>query len=135
MDFSSFLLSLERLRRLLSREWDLLRLGLLDLLLLLECDLRRDLLLECLCLERDLDLLRRDREWERECLRLSSFLLPGSMAADISDWASRTLFIASSISLLEASAFMPDVKLSPIAKGFNFGSIDCISLNRSADRA
>lgn len=37
---------LDLLRRLLSREWDLLLRGLLDLLLLLEWDLRRDLLFE-----------------------------------------------------------------------------------------
>lgn len=37
---------LDRLRRLLSRECDLLLRGLLDLLLLLEWDLRRDLLFE-----------------------------------------------------------------------------------------
>lgn len=37
---------LDLLRRLLSREWDLLLRGLLDLLLLLEWDLRLDLLFE-----------------------------------------------------------------------------------------
>lgn len=45
--------------------------------------------------------------------------LPGSMAAEMSDWASRTLFMASSISLLEASAFSPGFKFSPAASGFN----------------
>lgn len=45
--------------------------------------------------------------------------LPGSMAAEMSDWASRTLFMASSISLLEASAFSPGFKFSPAANGFN----------------
>lgn len=37
---------LDLLRRVLSREWDLLLRGLLDLLLLLEWDLRRDLLFD-----------------------------------------------------------------------------------------
>lgn len=39
-----------------------------------------------------------------QCLGYS---LPGSMAAEMSDWASLTLFMASSISLLEESAFRP----------------------------
>lgn len=45
--------------------------------------------------------------------------LPGSMAAEMRDWASRTLFMASSISLLEASVFSPGFKFSPAANGFN----------------
>lgn len=86
--------------------------------------------------ERDLLRLDLDLDLERECLRLLSFLpeeevtaifyflnfikleqlfvqsvviclLLGSMAAEMRDWASRTLFMASSISLLEASAFRP----------------------------
>jgi hypothetical protein len=44
------------------------------------------------------------------------------MAAEISDWASRTLFMASSISLLE-SGFMPWFMLMPIAIWFSFGSV------------
>lgn len=65
---------LDLLRRLRSREWDLLLRGLLDLLRLREWDLRRERLLERLCRERDLDLRRRDLDRERECLRFSSFL-------------------------------------------------------------
>lgn len=87
--------------------------------------------------ERDLLRLDLDLDLERECLRLLSFLpgkkittsisalyqtrrettqlcvlgtmysLPGSIAAEMSDCASRTLFMASSISLLEASDFRP----------------------------
>lgn len=45
--------------------------------------------------------------------------LPGSIAAEISDCASLTLFMASSISLLEASAFSPGVRFSPAARGFS----------------
>jgi len=45
--------------------------------------------------------------------------LPGSMAAEMSDWASRTLFMASSISLLDASFFIPGFKFSPAANGLS----------------
>jgi len=45
------------------------------------------------------------------------------MAAEMSDWASRTLFMASSISLLEASAFRLALRFKPAAKGFSFGSV------------
>ena len=48
--------------------------------------------------------------------------LPGSMAADMRDWASLTLFMASSISLLEASVFIPELRFSPAAIGFNLQS-------------
>lgn len=41
------------------------------------------------------------------------------MAADMSDWASLTLFMASSISLLEASAFRLALRFKPAAKGFS----------------
>lgn len=41
------------------------------------------------------------------------------MAAEMSDWASLTLFMASSISLLDASVFSPGFKFSPAANGFN----------------
>lgn len=89
--------------------------------------------------------------------------LPGSIAAEMRDWASRTLFMASSISLLEASVFSPGLRFSPAAKGFNlqqsssvqtlelykfflrrrsfqsqaayFGSMDCMSFRKSAERA
>ncbi len=46
-------------------------------------------------------------------------LLPGSIAAEMSDWASLTLFMASSISLLEASAFRLALRFKPAAKGFS----------------
>lgn len=42
--------------------------------------------------------------------------LPGSIAAEIRDWASRTLFMASSISLFDASAFSPGLKFNPAAR-------------------
>lgn len=74
------------------------------LLLDLECDLLLDLLLDRLCLEDEGVLLLLERDLDLECLRFSSFL-SGSMAADIRDCASRTLFMASSISLLEVSDF------------------------------
>lgn len=48
--------------------------------------------------------------------------LPGSMAADISDCASLTRFMASSISLFAASAFSPGFRFSPAAIGFSLGS-------------
>lgn len=41
------------------------------------------------------------------------------MAAEMRDWASRTLFMASSISLLEASVFSPGLRFRPAANGFN----------------
>ena len=43
---------------------------------------------------------------QRQPSRVPFHLLPGSMAAEMRDWASLTRFIASSISLLAASAFM-----------------------------
>lgn len=50
------------------------------------------------------------------------------MAAEIKDWASRTLFMASSISLLEASDFrLGDT--SPAVTWFSFGSTVLISFN------
>lgn len=50
--------------------------------------------------------------------RRSEHSLPGSMAAEMRDCASRTLFMASSISLLEASFFIPGFMPSPAANGF-----------------
>lgn len=47
------------------------------------------------------------------------YSLPGSMAAEMRDWASLTLFMASSISLLDASLLSPGVRLSPAASGFS----------------
>lgn len=46
-------------------------------------------------------------------------LLPGSIAAEMSDWASLTLFMASSISLLDASALRLALRFKPAAKGFS----------------
>jgi len=119
---SSFFLSLDLLldRLFRSLEWLRLLRGLLERLLLLEVDRRLDLLLVRLCLERDLDLLLLDLDRERFFL-LSLF--PGSIAAEMSDWASRTLFMASSISLLDESAFRPGFRFKPAAKGFSFGSV------------
>ena len=45
--------------------------------------------------------------------------LPGSIAAEMSDWASLTLFMASSISLFDASAFRLALRFKPAAKGFS----------------
>lgn len=53
------------------------------------------------------------------CSTASVHLLPGSIAAEMSDWASLTLFMASSISLLEASAFRLALRFKPAAKGFS----------------
>lgn len=127
MSFSSFFLSLDLLeeRRPRSLERDLLLLGLRERLRLRDRERLRDLLPDLLCRERERDLLRLDLDLdlERECLRLLSFLLPGSIAAEMSDCASRTLFMASSISLLEASDFRPMLA----AIGFIVGSTDVIS--------
>jgi len=102
-----------------------------------------------LCLERDLDRLLWDRDRLRERFfllslsagreehkraqyshdagkkgdrrhaRRTTLLLPGSMAAEMSDCASRTLFMASSISLFEASAFRLALRFKPAANGFS----------------
>lgn len=45
--------------------------------------------------------------------------LPGSIAAEIRDWASRTLFMASSISLLAESTFKLAPRFKPAASGFS----------------
>lgn len=123
---SSFFLSLDLLRdrRLRSLECVCLLRGLLERLLLLEADRRRDLLLVRLFLERDLDLLFLDLDRVRERVRILLLsLFPGSIAAEMSDWASLTLFMASSISLLDASAFRLALRFKPAANGFSFGSV------------
>lgn len=47
------------------------------------------------------------------------FSPPGSMAAEISDCVSRTLLMASSISLVDASAFRLALRFRPAASGFS----------------
>lgn len=122
---SSFFLSLDLLRDRLprSRERVRFRRGLLERLLLLEADRLLDRLLERLCLERDLDFLLLDLDLVRDRVRFLLSLFPGSMAAEMSDWASLTLFMASSISLLDVSALRLALRFNPAAKGFSFGSV------------
>lgn len=50
------------------------------------------------------------------------YILPGSMAAEMRDWASLTLFMASSISLLELSALRLALRFNPAAKGFSLNN-------------
>lgn len=121
---SSFFLSLDLLGDRLPRslEWVRFLRGLFERLLFLEFDRRLDLLLDRLCLERDLDLLLLDLDLVRDRFFLLS-LFPGSMAAEMSDWASLTLFMASSISLFDASAFRLALRFKPAAKGFSLGSV------------
>lgn len=53
--------------------------------------------------------------------------LPGSIAAEMSDWASLTLFMASSISLFDASAFRLAFRFKPAARGFSLNKGALIS--------
>lgn len=63
----------------------------------------------------------------RKVLQMFVHSLPGSIAAEMSDWASLTLFMASSISLLDASAFRLALIFKPAAKGFSLNKRILIS--------